>query len=48
MFERGLLDERSLIMFYLVLERLKGAQSALYPWLQALPQKWVMALVHAP
>ena len=41
MLERGLVDERTIIMAHLVTERLKGSASSLSPWIEALPKTCV-------
>lgn len=52
MLERGLVDERTIIMAHLVTERLKGQSSALAPWIEALPKTYVrfckMGGLHCP
>eukprot|EP00195_Chlamydomonas_chlamydogama_P016294 CAMPEP_0202898958 /NCGR_PEP_ID=MMETSP1392-20130828/7333_1 /ASSEMBLY_ACC=CAM_ASM_000868 /TAXON_ID=225041 /ORGANISM="Chlamydomonas chlamydogama, Strain SAG 11-48b" /LENGTH=629 /DNA_ID=CAMNT_0049585031 /DNA_START=305 /DNA_END=2193 /DNA_ORIENTATION=+ len=37
MLKHGVVDERTIVMAYLVLERLKGQASAIAPWIDALP-----------
>ncbi|KAG2440994.1 hypothetical protein HXX76_003847 [Chlamydomonas incerta] len=40
MLERQLLDERTAVMVYLLVERLRGDSSAYAPWIRALPQSF--------
>ncbi len=39
MLDHGVVDERSIIMAYLVVERLRGQASKIAPWIDALPKK---------
>ncbi len=38
MLERGVVDERTIVMAFLIAERVKGAASVIAPWIDALPQ----------
>ncbi|PNW80530.1 hypothetical protein CHLRE_07g321200v5 [Chlamydomonas reinhardtii] len=40
MLDRQLLDERTAVMVYLLVERLRGDKSAYAPWIRALPQSF--------
>ncbi len=44
MLSRGLVDERTIIMAHLAVEKAKGDASPLAPWIDALPSKWVEVL----
>jgi len=43
MLDRGLVDERTVIMAHLVTERIKGPASDIAPWIEALPQRWAVS-----
>ncbi|KAJ9515243.1 hypothetical protein QJQ45_002374 [Haematococcus lacustris] len=48
MVSRGLLEERSVVMAHLALERARGASSPLSPWLDALPTEFHSPLYWSP
>ncbi|KAG2450452.1 hypothetical protein HYH02_004954 [Chlamydomonas schloesseri] len=48
MLDRQLLDERTAVMVYLLVERLRGEQSAYAPWIRALPQSFDVPITFSP
>ncbi|KAG1662358.1 hypothetical protein FOA52_000023 [Chlamydomonas sp. UWO 241] len=48
MLEHGVVDERTIIMAFLVVERLKGSASHLAPWIDALPTTFDTPLAFSP
>ncbi len=39
--EQGVVDERSVVMLWLVVERVRGTDSKYAPYIAILPQRWV-------